>query len=114
GLGTIHFAQERLGLSLRSLLLGYEGTFVRRPDGREEWITRTDSPGCSLGFHRMYGTYVREGILRAGQIGNAYSIMASAAETFALDMKTLAVDPRAVLCGQVTCLSCATRTYNLR
>jgi aminoglycoside N3'-acetyltransferase len=113
GFSTIHHAQERLGLSTRTLFPRY-GTYIRQPDGREEWVTQTDVPGCSLGFHRLYTDYILAGVIRTGHIGEAYSIFASAAKTFPIDLKVLAANPRSVLCGWASCPSCSTRTYNLR
>jgi aminoglycoside N3'-acetyltransferase len=112
GFSTVHYAQERLGLSTR-FLFRQAGTYIRKPDGREEWITRPDTPGCSMGFHRLYGAYVRAGIIFTGYVGEAYSILARATETFQIDLKVLASDPRAVLCERLSCPSCATRTYSL-
>lgn len=112
GFSTVHYAQERLGLSTR-FLFGKDGTYIRRSDGREEWVTRPDIPGCSMGFHRLYGAYVRAGLIFTGYVGDAYSILARAEETFQVDLKALASNPRAVLCERLSCLSCASRTYSL-
>lgn len=112
GFSTTHFAQEELGLSQRSLLCGFEGTFIDEGRG-ETWYARSDSPGCSSGFWKMYGHYVRAGILHAGWVGEAYSILASADRCFKIETEQLKADPRYVLCDNTYCLSCATRTYAL-
>ena len=70
-------AREKLGLSTRTLLRGREGTFI---EGQREkiWYAKTDCPGCSKGFWKMYGHYVRAGILRSGWVDKAYSVLAPA------------------------------------
>ena len=114
GFSTVHYAQEQLGLSSRTLFRGVFGCFVEEEDGSTTWFAPKDCAGCSLGFWRMYGHYVRAGILHASYVGSAYSILASAADAFHLDKEILAANPRELLCGRAGCLRCATNTYNLR
>ena len=61
GINTVHLTQEQLGLSGGSFLRGKEGTFVAVPGEEPHWAPRIYIPGCSLGFYKMYGYYVRAG-----------------------------------------------------
>lgn len=105
-------AREKLGLSTRTLLRGLEGTFI---EGQREKIcyAKTDCPGCSKGFWKMYGHYVRAGILRSGWVDKAYSVLAPADACLEIEIEKLKGDPRSVLCDNPGCLSCATRYYAL-
>lgn len=112
GFSTVHFAQEELGLATRSLLSGLEGTFIDIND-QEIWYARSDSPGCSRGFEKLYSDYVSNGFLATGHIAKAYCIQASARACIAVEMEKLKKNPRAALCDHPDCLSCSTRTYAL-
>jgi aminoglycoside N3'-acetyltransferase len=114
GLSTVHFIQEELGLSDQTFLSGTEGCFVAEPGGEPRWVPRIHMPGCSLGFWKMYGHYVRAGILHAGLVGEAYSIVGAAAETAEVDRSILAENPRAVLCDRPYCMSCGSWSYARR
>lgn len=114
GFNTVHFAQEELGLSSRTFLSGREGSFVAVPGQEPRWVPRIDVPGCSLGFWKLYGPYVRGGIVRTDRIGNAYSIFSDAGEALALERAILAKNPRAVLCDSPDCISCASWSYARR
>jgi aminoglycoside 3-N-acetyltransferase len=114
GINTVHWTQEELGLSGGSFLAGKEGNFVAVPGEEPHWVPRTYIPGCSLGFYKMYGHYVRAGILRGGFIGEAYSIMLNAAESVLVDRAIMTKDPRAVLCDNAWCVSCASWSYSRR
>jgi aminoglycoside N3'-acetyltransferase len=114
GLSTVHFTQEDLGLSDKTFLSGTEGCFVAEPDGEPRWAPRIHIPGCSLGFWKMYGHYVRAGILHAGLVGEAYSILGAAAEAAKVERSIMADNPRAVLCDRPYCTSCGSWSYARR
>lgn len=114
GLSTVHYTQEQLGLSSRSRLAGRDGSYVAVLDGEPRWVPRMHIPGCSMGFWKMYGAYVREGILTAGKIGEAYSIIATAADAAAVELPILRENPRAPLCDRSGCISCGSWSYAKR
>ena len=114
GLSTVHFTQEELGLAGKSFLAGSEGCYVADAGDTSHWAARNDIPGCSGGFWKLYSPYVRAGILRAGHIGEAYSIMASAADSAAVELPILTADPNAALCDRPECLSCGSWSYSRR
>lgn len=114
GLSTVHFTQEELGLAGKSSLAGREGCYVTGADGSPRWVPRVDIPGCSAGFWKLYSPYVRSGVLTAGHIGQAYAILASAADSAAVELPILTADPNAALCDRPECLSCGSWSYSRR
>jgi len=110
GFSTVHHVQAQLGLSTRNLLAGRMG--LRTPDGI--FVCR-DFPGCSKGFGKFYGAYVAAGILRAGMVGDAYSILARARDLVAVERPLIEADPRYPLCDHPLCQHCrGLVTYNKR
>lgn len=114
GLSTVHFTQEELGLAGRSSLAGREGCYVEGADGSPRWAPRVNIPGCSAGFWKLYSPYVREGVLKAGHVGQAYAIMAGAADSAAVELPILTADPNAALCDRLECISCGSWSYSRR
>jgi aminoglycoside N3'-acetyltransferase len=111
GLGTLHFAQEELGLARRTLVSGLIGAYYRDPEGRVHWYRKIHEPGCSLGFWKAYGHYVDAGVLRAGPVGTAYAILAEAARALPVDLALLRREPTSVLCDDPGCPRCGVVTY---
>lgn len=112
GLSTAHFTQEELGLSGKSFMAGREGSYIDIPGGEPRWSPRNDIPGCSAGFSKLYAPYVRAGILTAGHVGEAYSIMADASASAAVELPILTADPNAALCDRPDCVSCGSWSYS--
>jgi aminoglycoside 3-N-acetyltransferase len=114
GFSTAHLAQQDLGLSRRHYTkLLYEAWILR--DGRQIcWRPRED-PGCSQGFHKLYGHYLQDRNLSTGYIGNAFTLRVRLRQAYAVDLAVLSRDPLAVLCDDKACVSCRIlRGYNLR
>lgn len=114
GFSTAHLAQEDLGLATKTPLRGFGGAFFINDAGNKQWFGRKDVAGCSRGFWKAYDEYVRAGVLFTGHVCGAYSAFASAKDCFAIERDILARNPRALLCDNLDCVTCATRTYNLR
>lgn len=112
GLGTLHFAQEELGLARRTLVSGLIGAYYRGHDGELRWYRKVHEPGCSLGFWKAYGHYVNAEILRAGTVGRSYAIIAEAARAYPVDHALLSCNPAAVLCDDPGCPRCGLVTYS--
>ena len=111
GLGTLHFAQEELGLARRTLVSGLIGAYYRDRQGAVRWYRKVHEPGCSLGFWKAYGHYVEAEVLRAGIVGTAYAILADAKSALPVDLALLRADPAAVLCDHPGCPRCGLVTY---
>lgn len=105
GFSTVHLAQEKLGLSVQTIRSGLYGSYFEK-DGKVEWFTRLDEPGCSMGFSKFYSDYVREGLLHVGQVGDAYSIAIDATNAYELELDKLTKDNKAALCDRPTCFCC--------
>jgi len=112
GFSTVHLAQERLGLATRSLLRGLRGVYYER-SGRVRLFLRRDNPDCSAGFYKFYSHYVAEEKLRAGYVGDAYSVGIDCRDAYQIEYRLLERDPRFALCDNLRCLFCrGTRLYN--
>lgn len=105
GFSTVHLAQEHLGLSTQTMRPGLFGTYFEK-DGKTQWFSRFDEPGCSMGFSKFYADYVREGKLQVGQVGDAYSLGIDAAEAYAIELDKLKRDKLAALCDRPECYAC--------
>lgn len=105
GFSTVHLAQEHLGLSTQTIRPGLFGSYFEN-DGKIEWFARIDEPGCSMGFSKFYADYVREGELRVGDVGDAYSLGIDAAAAYEIELRKLERDHRAALCDRPDCYGC--------
>jgi hypothetical protein len=113
-LAAIHHAQERLGLSKRSVLSGRIGVYYREND-KINLFRRYDMGGCSRGFYKFYNELVINNVLQTGYFGDAYSVFADARTSFDVVYKILEKNPRFALCDDPDCFSCrGTWFYNKR
>jgi aminoglycoside 3-N-acetyltransferase len=114
GFSTVHLAQERMGLARRVLGRGMSGVWVEK-NGRKTWFRRDEIPGCSRGFWKFYGHYVRAGSLSQANIGAAYSVGIDARRALAVEEHLMQDNPRFPLCDDPLCASCRLmKTYNKR
>ena len=58
GFSTVHLAQDRLGLTTRTIFKNLFGVYFRREDGTVSLFRKKDFPGCSMGFSNFYTYYV--------------------------------------------------------
>lgn len=113
GFSTVHYAQYQLGLSTRNVNSRREGVRIRK-GSTIKMFKRVDIPGCSSGFHNFYGDYVREGLLRAAFVGDAYSIAIRAKDSYKIEYRLLKQNPKKALCSNPDCRHCrASLYYNL-
>lgn len=113
GFSTVHWAQHQLGLSKRNVVRGLFGA-AYTDEGALRTYRKQDTPGCSLGFWKVYGAYVDAGLLRTGNVGDAYSAALDADKALDVERALLQRDPRAVLCDRSDCFSCrGTLFYNV-
>lgn len=115
GFSTVHVAQHHLALSRNTLFAGIARARYTDHYQRERTYRKWDVPGCSMGFGKMYRAYRDAGLLTEGTVGGAESLLIGAAEALAVDRATLEQDPTAVLCDNLSCISCrASLYYNVR
>jgi aminoglycoside 3-N-acetyltransferase len=105
GFSTVHFARTKLGLLTRSILSGRQGVYFER-NNKVQLFKRKDIPGCSSGFYKLYSHYIMEGKLRAGWVGDAYSIAINARDAFEIDYRIIKKEPKYVLCDNNDCFYC--------
>jgi aminoglycoside N3'-acetyltransferase len=114
GFTTVHYAQEVLGLSRRSLVRNKVRVYYRT-DAGVRLFRKASIGGCSDGFSSFYSHYVAQEKLVTGLFGSAYSILIRARDAYALELELLRKNPRVALCANPLCLSCrATWLYNKR
>jgi aminoglycoside 3-N-acetyltransferase len=112
GVSTVHRVQEELGIDLQSPIKGLLGSKYFNDAGEEIWFSRPHTPGCSLGFGKLYKDYMAVGAMRCGQVGAAPSFAISARAAMEVDRAMIGSDPTSVLCDDDGCLVCGTRYYN--
>jgi aminoglycoside 3-N-acetyltransferase len=113
GVSTVHRVQEELGIDLSSPIKGLLGSKHVDDAGEEIWFSRPHTPGCSLGFGKLYKDYMAVGAMRCGPVGAAPSFAISARAAVEVDRAMIGSDPTSVLCDDAGCLVCGTRYYNL-
>jgi aminoglycoside 3-N-acetyltransferase len=113
GFSTTHYVQSELGLSSKHWTRYlYDVSYEK--DGRNVKWTPSEDPGCSMGFDKLYPSYIRAENFITGDVGGAYSILVRARNAYEVDRDVLARNPLAVLCDRADCVSCRIlRGYNL-
>ena len=105
GFTTVHYNQELLGITKRSLLSGkYKSRYIT--NGVVKTFTRSDFGGCSLGFKSFYKDYRRSGRLIEGNVGSAFSYLIDAEVAFKIEKDILEHKLNYFFCSSPGCLSC--------
>lgn len=105
GFTTVHVAQQNLKLTFKTILKNLVGVNYKEND-KIKLFKRQDIGGCSMGFYKFYSHYAKNEILFAGKVGNAYSLLAKAKDTYEIEYKLLKSNPRYALCDNNKCLLC--------
>lgn len=116
GFTTVHYAQQVLGLTNKSLLSGLFRVYYEK-DGSDEvaLFKKKDLGGCSMGFGKFYKDYIEAGILKTGNVGSAYSIAVEAKPAYEVEYNKIKENPRYPLCDNPLCFVCrATQLYNIQ
>ena len=112
GFTTVHLAQEKLGLSSKSILKGLVGVHYQK-GSQVKLFKRKDFGGCSAGFYKFYSHYVRSGKLQCGRVGEAYSVAINARDAFEIELELIRKNKKYPLCDDPMCFSCrGTWWYN--
>jgi aminoglycoside N3'-acetyltransferase len=114
GFTTVHYAQQKLGLTSRNLLSNKIGVYFER-NSQIKLFKRKDFGGCSKGFYKFYSYYINNKKLKSGRFGNANTIVIESNDAFNIEYEILKKNPRFALCDIPDCLSCrGTVLYNKR
>ena len=107
GFTTAHLAEYDLGLHRRAVLPSFlMATPYIDEQGSRQFFRRSDPGLCSNSFWKFYAHYVRAGVLSAGFVGAAYSIMADAKACYEIEKTLLDSNPRFNVCDDPLCATC--------
>jgi aminoglycoside N3'-acetyltransferase len=106
GFTTTHLAEIDLGIYKRVIAPWLVKCRYIRPDGTIAEFLRTDPGLCSHSFWKFYAYYVRNGVLLAGHVGSAYSVVADAERCYQIDRSILEKDPGFNICESLDCTTC--------
>jgi aminoglycoside N3'-acetyltransferase len=114
GFTTVHYAQEMLGLTKKTLFKGLYRVYYFK-EGVKKLYIRKDAGGCSKGFSKFYPFYMHRGIMKLGNIGKSTAMAVPAIDAYDIEYKLLDRDPTYLFCDDISCLSCnITWTYHLK
>ncbi len=112
GFTTTHLAEYDLGLLNRVMFPWLSSVYYLDEHGQCKLYRRWDAGLCSQSFYKFYSHYVRAGILRAGFVGNAYSIAVPAQEAYNVEKQILSGNPRFNVCDNPYCFVCNVRRWD--
>jgi len=114
GFTTVHLAQEKLGLSSKSILKGLVGVYYEK-NSQIKLFKRKDFGGCSKGFFKFYDHYKKKEKLKSGIVGNAFSVAINARDAFDIEFDLIRDNNKYPLCDDPSCFDCrGTWLYNKR
>ena len=107
GFTTTHLAEADLGyLDSLPLMPWLNKTYYADENGKLKIFSRKDPGLCSQSFYKFYSLYVKEGILKTGHIGNAYSILSNAKKAYDIDFNQLKQNKLFNICENKHCFMC--------
>ena len=107
GFTTAHLAEFDLKLYRRFIMTKTLTVTPYINDQGERVLYKRSDPGlCSNSYWKFYAHYVNDGLLRAGMVGDAYSVVAPAKECYAVEHAILARDPQFNICDEPLCATC--------
>ena len=107
GFTTAHLAEYDLGLHRRVVFPSVLGVTPYLDEHGHRQLFRRRDPGlCSNSYWKFYAYYVREGVLNAGLVGNAYSIVADANACYRIEKEILAKNAYFTICDNPLCATC--------
>jgi aminoglycoside N3'-acetyltransferase len=107
GFTTTHLAEADLGHHKKAVFPRIMAASPYIDENKEVRIyQRYDMGMCSNSYWKFYSHYVKEGLLKSGHIGAAYSIIIPAKESYDLEKRILDSNPRFNICDDKTCISC--------
>jgi aminoglycoside N3'-acetyltransferase len=113
GFTTVHYAQEKLGLTKKNIICRLQRVYYWKID-KIALFTRKDAGGCSAGFRTFYSDYLEENKLTIGHVGDAPSMLINAKDSFEIEYKRISENNKYFMCDNPLCLSCrASWLFNL-
>lgn len=106
GFTTAHLAEADLGMFSLNVFSGFVSVYYFDSADNLCLFKRQDLGLCSSSFYKFYAHYVNEGVLIAGYVGEAYSIMAPAEECYAIERDVLSKNKKFNICGSKDCFTC--------
>jgi aminoglycoside N3'-acetyltransferase len=106
GFTTTHLVEADLGLLRLNIFPKLRSIYYKTDSGEVALFKRRDPGLCSKSFYKFYAHYVAEGVLKTGCVGNAYSIIADAAEVYRIDRSILSNNKKFNICGNPDCFIC--------
>jgi len=113
GFTTVHYAQEKLGLTQMSLISRLQKVYFLK-NGVKTLFRRRDSGGCSAGFRNFYADYLEKNKLTVGYVGSASSLLINAEDAYTIEYNRMKENRKYFMCSNELCVSCrATWLFNL-
>ena len=106
GFTTAHLAEYDLGLLNRVIFPWLNSVYYVDDEGHYKLFRRRDLGLCSNSYSKFYAYYIKAGILRAGFVGNAYSLAVPAPEAYCIEKQILSKHPRFNICDDPYCFMC--------
>jgi aminoglycoside N3'-acetyltransferase len=106
GFTTTHLAEYDLGLLSRVIFPKLFSTYYKLPNGNLSLFRRKDVGLCSKSFYKFYALYIKNEMLTVGYVGKAYSIIASAKDSYNIDYSILKANPQFNICDSDGCTTC--------
>jgi len=106
GFTTAHVAEQAIAMGWRYIWPKAHKCYYLTKDGSKAIFKRPDPGFCSQSFKKFYGMYVAHRILRAGYVGEAYSILTFAHLAYEIERSTLLRDPSFNICDDPMCALC--------
>ncbi|WP_339512606.1 AAC(3) family N-acetyltransferase [Pseudomonas sp. RL_15y_Pfl2_60] len=106
GFTTAHLAEGDLGMFSLNIFAGFVRVYYSDDSNNLCLFKRKDIGLCSNSFYKFYAHYVNEGVLAAGYVGGAYSIMAPAQECYAIERDVLTKNKKFNICESKDCFTC--------
>ena len=106
GFTTTHVAESDLNLGRLLIFQGMCRIYYKKWSGETCLFTRTDLGFCSNSYYKFYSKYIENEILRTGFIGNAYSILGLANDTYQVEKQALKKNKNINICNDKYCFTC--------
>jgi aminoglycoside N3'-acetyltransferase len=114
GFSSAHLAEYDVGLTRRCIMPWLSSVYYVTDKGEMKLFRAKakDIGLCSKGYYKYCGLYVKAGILKFGQIGNAYSAVIPLREAYQIEREAIKNNPKFSICDDKNCFVCNTRRWD--